>query len=264
MKRRRAAFTLIELLVVVAIIAILMALLMPALAKSRAQAIHAKCLANHKQIVAACIMYAHENDDFFPFVTYRNDTNGPTAGDPPYPWYSNRYAGLYLNNFYNGNNPLLLSTRSFFCPAMPPMRAPSAPGFWMGNLGIGANAVDPYTPESNVFFFRTGTTTIRPTKYSQVASPARMVVLADVNAQANGVIDDKAASYQWSFWYVGATTADRSVAYRHGQRTTASFADGHVEAFSSSQADSTAPNTHRYQGLHKAFLNGSVTNYANK
>ena len=62
-KRTSSGFTLIELLVVIAIIAILAALLLPALAKSKSLATGAACQNNQKQLALAWTMYAMENDD---------------------------------------------------------------------------------------------------------------------------------------------------------------------------------------------------------
>lgn len=66
MNKKRKSFTLIELLVVIAIIAILAAMLLPALSKARANACEAKCRSNLKDVGLSVNMYWNDCEDTFP------------------------------------------------------------------------------------------------------------------------------------------------------------------------------------------------------
>src|SRR6266513_4458959 len=69
---RISAFTLLELLVVISIIVVLAALLLPALAKTKAKANRIACLNNLKQIGAASHLFANEHGDKFPVEVSTN------------------------------------------------------------------------------------------------------------------------------------------------------------------------------------------------
>jgi prepilin-type N-terminal cleavage/methylation domain-containing protein/prepilin-type processing-associated H-X9-DG protein len=71
---RQRGFTLIELLVVVAIIAILAAMLLPALAKSKLKAQGIQCMNNHRQLCLAWRLYADDNRDVLVFASQNPNT----------------------------------------------------------------------------------------------------------------------------------------------------------------------------------------------
>lgn len=141
--KQRHAFTLIELLVVISIIAILVALLLPALSKARESGITTQCMGNQRQIGLVLLSYANDHDGILPpqnpsviewlqpesrddidsylnggghLVFYEPNIDPPGSlineawnlGLPPNDagwWWDNKWGGLYMITYYYLGNP---------------------------------------------------------------------------------------------------------------------------------------------------------------
>lgn len=141
--KHRKSFTLIELLVVISIIAILAAILLPALRTARDKAKQTACMNNMKQIGLAILMYADDWDDWLPSAQFANGKLWYENDSPLYPYITN------------------LDTQLDWCPSGGPER-------W-----------DRYGLNVDICYFRSWGTT-RYNKLSKYTTPNRTLILNEV------------------------------------------------------------------------------------
>jgi prepilin-type N-terminal cleavage/methylation domain-containing protein len=245
-ENRRLAFTLIELLVVIAIIAILAALLLPALAKAKQKALMATCLSNHKQLALTWVMYADDNQDML--VNMNNFDNANIPGQMQHPWRYQPATAYYASTLpivpakgtmdnltyaillmqecvkQGAFGPYLKNANVIHCPGDARYRRPPGSGFSYGSVagvtGLNGQTWDQHPTQPEIL-----------TKKTQVIRPSDKLLFVEENDPrdenwGSWVMDVRGtAANNWS----GTTILD-SPAVFHITSSSFSWTDGHSSA----------------------------------